>query len=200
MHWGGGVNQSHLLPVLCQSSGSDRNAWVWQRGLPCQSLRTSPWMVPHLRYRLHQLQRFCLACREWWGSVSHEQAKSESMCKPFFFLKKKKAPCLWSFCKQEKLLSVLSLSQPFQMFTWWPFLRRQVKPYCLLAVPVTLLKGYRISSFWATDFYFFFCKGQKEWLLKSHSSLEHSILRKNVLQKVSFPLTQYLVLRILLQD
>lgn len=122
------------------------------------------------------------------------------MCKPFFFFFKKKAPCLWSFCKQEKLLSVLSLSQPFQMFTWWPFLRRQVKPYCLLAVPVTLLKGYRISSFWATDFYFFFCKGQKEWLLKSHSSLEHSILRKNVLQKVSFPLTQYLVLRILLQD
>lgn len=124
-------------------------------GLPCQSLRTSPWMVPHLRYRLHHLQRFCLACREWRGSVSHKQAKSESMCKPFFFFKKK-APCLWSFRKQEKLLSVLSLSQPFQMFTWCPFLRRQAKPYCLLAVPVTLLKGYRISSFWATDFYFFF--------------------------------------------
>lgn len=107
MHWGGGVSQSHLLPVLCPSSGADRNTWVWQRGLPCQSLRTSPRMVPHLRYRLHHLQRFCLACREWRGSASHEQAKSESRCNPFFL----KTPCLWSFRKQEKLLSVLSLTE-----------------------------------------------------------------------------------------
>lgn len=58
-------------PALGQSSGSDSIAGVWLRGLPCQSLHTSPWMVSRLRYRLLHLLSFCLACRGWWGSVSH---------------------------------------------------------------------------------------------------------------------------------
>lgn len=160
MHWGGGVSQSHLLPVLCQSSGSDRNAWVWQRGLPCQSLRTSPWMVPHLRYRLHHLQRFCLACREWRGSVSHKQAKSESMCKPFFFFLKK-APCLWSFRNKKNYcpychsasLSKCSLGGLFWGGRWNPTVFWRSLLPCW--------KGTGLAPSGPLIFIFFFCKGKK---------------------------------------
>lgn len=69
MQWEGDGSQPCPSPVLGQSSGSDSIAQVWLRGLPCQSLHTSLWMVSHLRYRLLHLLSFCLACRGWWGMV-----------------------------------------------------------------------------------------------------------------------------------